>query len=234
MAVDLTNAALLGSGKYGDVFFTYIGGERRAVKSAAKEHRFEGAVVLDQGQQHREDMIKREYMILAKLDHPGVPKVYAYESDNNGNAYVMEFVEGNNLSELIERGVSLTKFLSYVSTVAQVMYYVHDQHVAHNDLHVGNIMVERGTDRVLVLDFGVAAMKALASDYDYDQALKDDDYGLENMIQIYVEHHLEQDIELLPALMQVLEDSLIDTNICPLIHRLTRRVIRRFRLGNKS
>lgn len=47
---------------------------------------------------------EREARLLANLKHYALPKVIDYFTENNGQFLVMEYIEGDDLMEMIERG----------------------------------------------------------------------------------------------------------------------------------
>ena len=100
----------------------------------------------------------REAQVLASLNHPNIAAIYGLE----GQALVMELVEGEDLSALIARGpMTLADALPIARQIADAIEAAHDQGVIHRDLKPGNVKV-RADGTVKVLDFGLA--KALGSD----------------------------------------------------------------------
>ncbi|MBI3424647.1 MAG: protein kinase [Acidobacteria bacterium] len=111
----------------------------------------------------------REALAAARLKHPNIIQVYDFGSLANGSAYiVMELVEGRSLREEL-RLLSARSFQMRPERVAAVMRQVcagveaaHRSGIIHRDLKPDNIMIETdpdGTERVLVLDFGIAKLK---------------------------------------------------------------------------
>ena len=103
----------------------------------------------------------REAQTLASLNHPNIAAIYGIE----GNAIVMELVEGQDLSSLIggAHALPLTDALALARQLAEALEGAHEAGIIHRDLKPANIKV-RADGTVKVLDFGLAkAMDPSAS-----------------------------------------------------------------------
>ena len=103
----------------------------------------------------------REAQTLAALNHPNIAQIYGLEaSSGNTRALVMELVQGDDLSVLIDRGaLPLAEALPIARQIADALEAAHEQGIIHRDLKPANVKV-RPDGTVKVLDFGLA--KALA------------------------------------------------------------------------
>ena len=97
------------------------------------------------------DRFEREARAISTLNHPNICTLY----DVGPNYLVLEHVEGETLSKLIERGpLPLDKALAYGVQIVDALAAAHAKGVVHRDLKPGNIIVTR--NGVKVLDFGLA------------------------------------------------------------------------------
>src|SRR5215210_9037685 len=140
----------LGTGGMGTVYLaTHLGLERPvAVKIIKREFASDSDVA---------DRFLREARTMAKLRHPHAAMIFDAGSLPDGRHFIiMEFVEGQTLSEVLEREGPFTpeRAVRIASDVCDVLAEAHNLGIVHRDLKPSNIMLnERG---VCVLDFGVA------------------------------------------------------------------------------
>ncbi len=123
---------------------------------------------------------RREAQVTAGLDSPFVVKVYEYEVEENGIAYLtMERLHGQDmegyLSGLSERRVGPEghrEFFGYCAQVAAAIAMAHHSGVVHRDLKPSNLFLVRqpnGTYSIKVLDFGIARLTMDAAQSPQDQ-----------------------------------------------------------------
>src|SRR5215469_1434494 len=99
------------------------------------------------------DRFEREARAISALNHPHVCTLY----DVGPNYLVMEFVEGDSLSKIIERGpIPLDKALPYAVDIVDALAAAHAKGIIHRDLKPGNIILTK--NGVKVLDFGLAKL----------------------------------------------------------------------------
>ncbi len=100
----------------------------------------------------------REARALARLSHAGIVNIY--DSGQSGGLYyfVMEYVDGANLRQLIRaRSASPTEALGIVAQVCEALQYAHEEGVVHRDIKPENILVDK-RGRVKIADFGLAKL----------------------------------------------------------------------------
>src|SRR5215210_1178990 len=100
-----------------------------------------------------------ESQTVARLSHPNIVPVYA-AGERGGFVYiVMAYVDGISLGERVRtRGPLLPgQAARMLREVAWALAYAHSAGIVHRDVTAENILLERGTDRAVVMDFGIAS-----------------------------------------------------------------------------
>lgn len=118
--------------------------------------------------QTREQFL-REATVLARLDHPNLPKVSDYFSIGGRDYLVMDFVPGKDLRTLMTEARQQGRFLSerevlgWASQIADALSYLHSQNppILHRDIKPSNLKLTP-SGLVKLVDFGL--VKILASD----------------------------------------------------------------------
>ena len=100
----------------------------------------------------------REARALAKLNHPGIVTIYDFGRADGLYFFLMEFVDGMNLRELLHRQrISAREALAIVPQICDALQYAHDQGIVHRDIKPENLLIDR-RGRVKVADFGLAKL----------------------------------------------------------------------------
>lgn len=109
----------------------------------------------DPGQSQR---FHREARALAALAHERIVRIYDYVSSDEESFLVMEYVAGENLAQATRGRLPLepAEAAAYMQPVAEALAYAHARGVVHRDLTPTNILIERGSGRVVTTDFGLA------------------------------------------------------------------------------
>ncbi len=105
----------------------------------------------------------REIRILQRLRHPSIVPVLDSHESPTLHYYVMPYVAGESLRDLLAREgpLPLPRIHSIADAVAGALDYAHSQQVLHRDIKPANILLEGG--RVVVCDFGVARAVEIAA-----------------------------------------------------------------------
>ena len=107
-------------------------------------------------ERYRKKFVK-EAQTISRLDHAGIVRIYDIFAENATAYYVMEYLEGESLSQLVERrgAIPEAEAVGYVSAVGDALQYIHAMHINHLDIKPGNI-IRRRDGRVVLIDFGVS------------------------------------------------------------------------------
>lgn len=135
---------------------------------ALKEVEHDQTVPLEMLKQAREQFL-REATVLARLDHPNLPKVSDFFSIGERDYLVMDFIPGKDLRTLMiearRRGEFLSEreVLGWASQLADALIYMHKQSppILHRDIKPSNLKLTPN-GLVKLVDFGL--VKILASD----------------------------------------------------------------------
>ena len=102
----------------------------------------------------------REARLAAKLSHPNVIPIYAVEETNGFVFYVMAYIEGETLAQRVRtRGpLPSSEAVRVLREVSWALAHAHERGIVHRDVKPDNILLETTTRRVLVGDFGIAAV----------------------------------------------------------------------------
>jgi eukaryotic-like serine/threonine-protein kinase len=105
------------------------------------------------------DRFLREAQLAAKLSHPNIIPIHAVEQSGAFVYFVMAYVDGETLGQRVQsRGpLSATDGIRILREVAWALAYAHGQGLVHRDVKPDNILIEAGSGRALVADFGIAA-----------------------------------------------------------------------------
>ncbi|WSW14734.1 protein kinase [Streptomyces phaeochromogenes] len=126
---------------------------------AVKEMRIDG---MDQEDSRtRRERTLREARATARIDHPNVVRVYDVVDQGERLWIVMELVDGRSLDKVLAEDGPLSPRgtarigLGLVAALGQV----HAGGVLHRDIKPANVLVERRAGRVVLTDFGIAAIQ---------------------------------------------------------------------------
>ena len=135
----------LGGGTFGAVFAAWdLRLERMVALKVLKGSMFESR-----------EAVLTESRAAAKLNHLHVCTVYAVEEEDGLPMIVMEYVDGQPLSQMITEGLQPDTALRLATQIASGLVAAHAQGVVHGDLKPANVIVTReGTAKIL--DFGLA------------------------------------------------------------------------------
>ncbi|MFD6418740.1 serine/threonine-protein kinase [Streptomyces sp. NPDC060194] len=107
----------------------------------------------------------REARAVAQVRHPNVIVVHDVVEDEGRPHIVMELVEGPTLAERIAAAGPLTpaETARIGLSLLAALRTAHDLGVLHRDLKPANVLLEHGTGRVVLTDFGIAQLPGAAT-----------------------------------------------------------------------
>ena len=116
-----------------------------------------------------EHIVKRfqqEAKTAAKLDHTNIIPIYRVESDGGLNYFVMKYIEGTSLEDVLDEKKPLS--IDYIQRVlweaACALGHAHQRGVVHRDVKPANIMFDHD-GRVMLTDFGISKALQAASGF---------------------------------------------------------------------
>lgn len=100
----------------------------------------------------------------ARLQHPNIVTVYDSDRDGDTAFLVMEFIEGEDLKQHLDRGqrFALADALRLVMDLLAALDFAHRQGIIHRDVKPANLLIEPG-GRLKLTDFGVARITGEAT-----------------------------------------------------------------------
>ena len=104
----------------------------------------------------------RETRTAAGFNHPNIVSVFAVEQADGLLCLVMEYVDGDTLTQRVRRGgpLSPAEAVRLFEETGWALAYAHSRGVIHRDVKPDNILLERATGRALITDFGIARTNA--------------------------------------------------------------------------
>ena len=178
--MNLPNGTLLQGGKYriervlgqGGFGITYLATQVMLDRTVAIKEFFiqslcgrdnESTVVKTVSQQNESTIAryKNKFLIeantISKLHHPNIISIFDIFEENDTAYYVMEFVEGGSLQQIINEKRKLPEqdAVGYISQIANAVDYIHSNNINHFDIKPANILI-RGNGSPVLIDFGIS------------------------------------------------------------------------------
>ena len=105
-----------------------------------------------------------EARLMAQLNHPVLPRVSDYFKDGDRAFFVMQFVEGANLAEIIARRrepLPSHTVVAWADQLLDALMYLHshERQVIHRDIKPHNLKITPA-GKIVLLDFGLAKSQA--------------------------------------------------------------------------
>ncbi len=159
----------IGVGGMGVVYrATHLGLERDVVVKLLARDRLDDRAAVQR--------FEREARTLGRLDHPHIVTVYDVGTREDVRYIVMEYVDGEQLDEFVDRRGPLAarSFFPIAAQILDAVGQAHREELVHRDLKPSNIMLVARGDRpplVKILDFGLAKLVSGEDDVTREDSL---------------------------------------------------------------
>jgi serine/threonine protein kinase len=107
------------------------------------------------------ELFNREATILHQLNHPQIPKFFAVFEEKQRLFIAQEYIDGKTYWRLLQerqrqgQTLSQREILIWLRNLLRVLEYLHRQNIVHRDISPDNIMLPRGKNTPVLIDFGV-------------------------------------------------------------------------------
>lgn len=143
----------LGLGAYGIIYLCTD--NRSGKKYVVKQLR------PSKGKKQRErERFKDEAELLRKIDYPAIPALVDEFKINNQHYYVMEYVDGDNIEDLLffhNQKFTEIEALQIMKQLLSILSYLHKHNIFHTDIRPPNVIVKQ--EKVHLIDFGLAVVE---------------------------------------------------------------------------
>jgi serine/threonine protein kinase len=142
----------IGEGGMAEVWFAKNEiGKSAAVKILKKELSLNKDIV---------ERFRNEAKIMLKLEHPNIRQVYDFATINEQPCIIMEYLEGEDLKQLLLQGYKFNdeQLVEWWNQLVDALNYTHQKKIVHRDIKPSNLFLTKD-GKIKVMDFGVAKIK---------------------------------------------------------------------------
>jgi len=103
---------------------------------------------------------ENEAMVMVKLSHTYIRRVYDYDKVDGRPCILMEYLEGDDLKARLLKGERFSddRLQKWWDQLADALNYTHQQGIIHRDIKPSNIFIDKH-DNVKLMDFGIAKIE---------------------------------------------------------------------------
>ncbi|MFN7414461.1 MAG: protein kinase domain-containing protein [Dolichospermum sp.] len=110
--------------------------------------------------QKAQELFEREAGILQELNHPQIPRLLAFFTENQQFFIVQEFIKGHDLTKELpptstNTNISEAFVIKLLKDILEVLEYIHGESVIHRDLKPSNVMRQEIDNKIVIIDFGI-------------------------------------------------------------------------------
>lgn len=156
---------IIGQGGSGSIYLAddiRLAGRQCALKEVEQNPNFPKELIDESRQQ-----FLREATVLARLDHPNLPKVSDFFSNGPRDYLVMDYIPGDDLRTIMLQAKQKNEFLSevnvlsWISQLCDALSYLHDQQtpILHRDIKPSNLKL-MPSGLLKLVDFGLVKIAA--------------------------------------------------------------------------
>ncbi|CAD8148956.1 unnamed protein product [Paramecium octaurelia] len=132
--------------------------------------------ILLNGKKDQQKTIENEIQILRSIKHPRLVEIYEVFKTELYYQIVTEFIEGDNLKQLIfnkSNQIKNEEILEIMQQLLEALTYLHRNQILHRDIKPANIMYHN--NKLKLIDFGLAC-------YDGKQLIENPNCGTEGYV----------------------------------------------------
>jgi len=111
----------------------------------ALHHKYVLAIILEGNQKRKKEEDDSGLDLLAALDHTGIPK-WIDRIDLDGiNGYVLEYIEGKTLEQIISQDkyqFKQNEIYDICQMLLDILIYLHRQNIVHSDINISNVILK--------------------------------------------------------------------------------------------
>jgi len=142
----------IGAGGMGEVYRAH---DEHLARDVAIKVLPSGTLIDESARKH----FHKEALILSQLNHPNIATIYDFDTQQEVDFLVMEYIPGITLSEKVAgRPLAEKEVLRLGVQLAEGLAAAHEHGVVHRDLKPGNLQVT-SEGRLKILDFGLAKLR---------------------------------------------------------------------------